>query len=237
MNRDFSNYDELRNIPSIDGSTMLSPYIRFGVFSVREIYQKMSNNPVLLSEIIWREFWYQIAYYFPFTYDLEFQERRRSIVWNADQESYIWKQFAAGKTGYPLVDAAIRQLIETNWMHNRLRMVVASFLTKNLGIDWRIGEMWFRKYLIDYDEAVNYGNWQWSASVGADPKPIRIFNPLLQSEKFDPEAKFIKKYIPELENIDPKRIHSLELHGVYYPPIVDQKESARQARERYRSSY
>jgi deoxyribodipyrimidine photo-lyase len=234
MNRDFSNYDELRNIPSIDGSTRLSPYIRFGVFSVREIYHKVSNNSVLLSEIIWREFWYQIAYYFPFTYDLEFQERRRSIVWNTDQESYIWKQFEAGKTGYPLVDAAIRQLYETNWMHNRLRMVVASFLTKNLGIDWRIWEKWFRKYLIDYDEAVNYGNWQWSASVGADPKPIRIFNPLLQSEKFDPDAKFIKKYLPELEYIDPKKIHSLELHGVYYIPIVDQKESARLARERYR---
>lgn len=138
MDRDFSNYDELRNIPSIDGSTRLSPYIRFGIFSIREIYQKMSSNLVLLSEIIWREFWYQIAYYFPFTYQIEFQERRRSIVWNTDQESYIWKQFEAGKTGYPLVDAAIRQLIETNWMHNRLRMVVASFLTKNLGIDWRI---------------------------------------------------------------------------------------------------
>ncbi len=96
-------------------------------------------------------------------------------------------------------------------MHNRLRMVVASFLTKNLGIDWRLGEQFFKKYLIDYDEAVNYGNWQWSASVGADPKPVRIFNPLLQSEKFDTECKFIKKYIPELADIDPKRIHSLDL--------------------------
>ncbi|MBP9779213.1 deoxyribodipyrimidine photo-lyase, partial [Candidatus Gracilibacteria bacterium] len=95
---------------------------------------------------------------------------------------------------------------------------------------------WFKKYLIDYDEAVNYGNWQWSASVGADPKPIRIFNPLLQSEKFDPEATFIRKYIPELANIDAKKIHTLELHGVYYTPIVDQKESARQARERYKSN-
>lgn len=165
---------------------------------------------------------------------MEFQERKRSIVWNRDISSYEWKQFAAGKTGYPLVDAAIRQLIDTNWMHNRLRMVVASFLTKNLGIDWRIGEKSFRKYLIDYDEAVNIGNWQWSASVGADPKPVRIFNPLLQSEKFDPEAKFIKKYLPELANTDPKNIHSLELQGVYYPPIVDQKESARLARDRYR---
>ena len=262
MDRDFSSYDDTRNIPSIDGSTRLSPYIRFGVFSIREIYQKFSPviarneaiqnvsgtwiasqarnddtikpSETLINELIWREFWYHIAYYFPFTYDLEFQERKRCIVWNRNLSSDEWKQFAAGKTGYPLVDAAIRQLTLTNWMHNRLRMVVASFLTKNLGIDWRIGEKWFRKYLIDYDEAVNIGNWQWSASVGADPKPVRIFNPLLQSEKFDPEAKFIKKYIPELENIDPKKIHSLDLSGIYYPPIVDQKESAREARERYR---
>ena len=235
MNRDLSHYDELRNLPAVDGSTRLSPYIRFGIFSVREIYAKMKDNPVLLSEIIWREFWYHIAYYFPFTYQIEFQERRRSIDWKRDKSSYEWEMFQRGKTGYPLVDAAIRQLIETNWMHNRLRMVVASFLTKNLGIDWRLGEKWFKKYLIDYDEAVNYGNWQWSASVGADPKPVRIFNPLLQSEKFDTECKFIKKYIPELADIDPKRIHTLELQGVYISPLVDQKMSAADARARYRN--
>lgn len=236
MGRDFSHYDDLRNLPAIDGSTRLSPYIRFGVYSIRDIYVKVAENPTLLSEIIWREFWYHIAYYFPFTYQMEFQERRRSIVWSHDESSYEWQRFIEWKTGYPLVDAAIRQLIETNWMHNRLRMVVASFLTKNLGIDWRMGEKWFKKYLIDYDEAVNFGNWQWSASVGADPKPVRIFNPLLQSEKFDPEAKFIKKYIPELQEVDPKKIHTLELHGVYCAPIVDQKESARLARERYRGN-
>ncbi len=234
MNRDFTLYDELRNLPAVDGSTRLSPYIRFGIFSVREIYQKVSSNPTLLSEIIWREFWYHISYYFPFTYHLEFQEKKRHIVWEKNRENLLWQKFQEGKTWYPLVDAAILQLIETNWMHNRLRMVVASFLTKNLGIDWRIGEQWFKKYLIDYDEAVNFGNWQWSASVGADPKPVRIFNPLLQSEKFDPEAKFIKKYLPELEWVDPKDIHTLNLTGRYILPIVDQKESAAKARERYR---
>jgi deoxyribodipyrimidine photo-lyase len=234
LDRDFSHYDNLRNLPAIDGSTRLSPYIRFGIFSIREIYLKIEQNPTLLNEIIWREFWYQIVYYFPFTYSIEFQERRRNIEWKTDVSSYEWQRFTEGKTGYPLVDAAIRQLIETNWMHNRLRMVVASFLTKNLGIDWRIGENWFKKYLIDYDEAVNFWNWQWSASVGADPKPVRIFNPLLQSEKFDVDCKFIQRYIPELATIDPKKIHSLELQGVYYPPIVDQRESARLARERYK---
>ncbi len=262
MERDFSHYDDLRNLPAIDGSTRLSPYIRFGVFSVREVYQKFVpvtregwaiqkysetwiawqarndetsiQSETLLNELIWREFWYHIAYYFPFIYSLEFQERRRLIEWDKDDGSVLWKKFENAETWYPLVDAAIRQLYETNWMHNRLRMVVASFLTKNLGIDWRLGEKWFKKYLIDYDEAVNYGNWQWSASVWADPKPVRIFNPLLQSEKFDPECKFIKKYMPELENIDPKKIHTLELQGVYHDPLVDQKESATKARERYR---
>lgn len=234
LERDFSHYDELRNLPAIDGSTRLSPYIRFGIFSVREIYAKVSSNPTLLSEIIWREFWYHIAYYFPFTYELEFQERRRSIVWKTDTTSYEYEKFEKWETWYPLVDAAIRQLIETNWMHNRLRMVVASFLTKNLGYDWRIGEKFFKKYLIDYDEAVNYGNWQWSASVGADPKPVRIFNPLLQSEKFDTDCKFIKRYIPELEWVEAKDIHTLNLSGRYHRPIVGQKESAAEARERYR---
>jgi deoxyribodipyrimidine photo-lyase len=273
MERDYTHYDDLRNLPAIDGSTRLSPYIRFGVYSVRELYAKFVPKPslkrgyreaggdlvsevseqnpqsslhsdssftkelseTLLNELIWREFWYHIAHYFPTIYSLEFQERKRSIEWNRDESSYEWDMFQKGKTGYPLVDAAIRQLIETNWMHNRLRMVVASFLTKNLGIDWRIGEKWFKKYLIDYDEAVNYGNWQWSASVGADPKPVRIFNPLLQSEKFDAECKFIKKYLPELEWVDPKDIHTLNLRGIYIAPVVDQKESAARARERYRS--
>lgn len=234
MDRDFSYYDDLRNLPAVDGSTRLSPYIRFGVFSVREIYAKVASNPTLLSEIIWREFWYQIAYYFPFTYELEFQERRRSIVWKTDMNSYEYEKFEKWETWYPLVDAAIRQLIETNWMHNRLRMVVASFLTKNMWYDWRIWEKFFKKYLIDYDEAVNYGNWQWSASVGADPKPVRIFNPLLQSEKFDTECKFIKRYIPELEWVEPKDIHTLNLSGRYHRPIVWQKESAAEARQRYR---
>jgi deoxyribodipyrimidine photo-lyase len=235
MNRDFSQYDELRNLPAVDGSTRLSPYIRFGVFSIREVYKKVSQNPVLLSEIIWREFWYHIAYYFPCTYDMEFQEKRRTIKWRTDIDSFDYQKFEKGETGYPLVDAAIKQLIKTNWMHNRLRMVVASFLTKNMGFDWKVGEKWFKKYLIDYDEAVNFGNWQWSASVGADPKPVRIFNPLLQSEKFDTEAKFIKKYLPELSEVSPKDIHELNLVGRYTRPIVDQKISASEARERYQT--
>jgi deoxyribodipyrimidine photo-lyase len=153
MARNFNHYDELRNIPSLDGSTRLSPYIRFGIYSIREIYVTVKDNPPLLSEIIWREFWYHIQYHFPETRTLAFQEKRRNIAW--ETESPYWQKFRNAETGYPLVDAAIRQLQQTHWMHNRLRMVVASFLTKNLAIHWSIGEQWFKEYLIDYDEAVN----------------------------------------------------------------------------------
>ncbi len=228
----FSQYDETRNFPFIDGSTRLSPYIRFGVFSIREVYNRvLSESPTLISELAWREFWYHIAHYFPSVYNLEFQEKRRGIAW--ENSEYLRGKIEKAETGYPLVDAALRQLYTTNWMHNRLRMVVASFITKNCLIDWRWGEKLFKKYLIDYDEAVNYGNWQWSASVGPDPKPLRIFNPLLQSEKFDHEAKFIKKYIPELANVSPENIHSLNLEGLYPRPIVNQRLSADRAKEVY----
>ncbi len=228
----FSQYDETRNFPAIDGSTRLSPYIRFGVFSIREAYNRvLSESPTLVSELAWREFWYHIAHYFPTLYDLEFQEKRRGIAW--ENSEFLKEKIEQAETGYPLIDAALRQLYTTNWMHNRLRMVVASFITKNCLIDWRWGEKLFKKYLIDYDEAVNYGNWQWSASVGPDPKPLRIFNPLLQSEKFDHEAKFIKKYIPELANVSPEDIHSLNLEGLYPRPIVNQRLSADRAKEVY----
>ena len=232
LSMNWDSYDDTRNFPWIDGSTRLSPYIRFGVFSIRELFQQFKNNTVIINELAWREFWYHIAHHFPNIYTEEFQEKRRNIIW--EEHPYNWSRFQNAETGYPLVDAAIRQLYETNWMHNRLRMVVASFLTKNLWIDWRKGEKWFRQHLIDYDEAVNIGNWQWSASVWADPKPIRIFNPLLQSERFDPDAVFIKKYIPELLDFQPKDIHSLNFSGKYTPPIVDQKWSALKARERYK---
>ncbi len=228
----WDTYDDTRNFPWIDGSTRLSPYIRFWIFSIRELFRQFQYNPTIINELAWREFWYHIAYYFPNIYYEEFQEKKRHIQW--EMNDYLWSKFQNGETGYPLIDAAIRQLYETNWMHNRLRMVVASFLTKNLWIDWRRGEKWFRQYLIDYDEAINIGNWQWSASVGADPKPIRIFNPLLQSERFDLQAVFIKKYLPELQGVSAKDIHSLNLSHLYIPTIVDQKLSAAKAKERYK---
>lgn len=159
----FSEYINTRNFPWMDGSTRLSPFIRFGVFSIREVLQAMEESQTLVSELAWREFWYHIAHHFPATFHEAFQEKKRNIHW--ENAPYLCKKIEAAETGYPLIDAAIRQLKTTNWMHNRLRMVVASFITKNCLIDWQWGEKFFKKYLIDYDEAVNYGNWQWSASV------------------------------------------------------------------------
>lgn len=228
------DYENTRNNLDYDGTSKLSPYIRFWVFSIREIYaQAQGISETFISELAWREFWQHIAYNFPETKTVEFQENKRHIQWN--QENELFDAWCRGETGYPIVDASMKQLLETNWMHGRSRMIVASFLTKDLHIDWRLGEKFFRKHLLDYDENVNFGNWQWSASVGADPKPLRIFNPSLQSEKFDPKARFILTYIPSLENELIKFIHS-PIHSPlrYISPIVDHNEEQKRARELYR---
>lgn len=229
---DFANYEQTRNLPNIDGTSKLSPYIRFGTVSIRKIYEAVNHSPVFTSEIAWREFWYHITHHFPETREFEFQEKRRKISWLKNEQNLeAWKN---GETGYPIVDAGMRQLKEEGWMHNRVRMVVASFLTKDLLIDWREGEKHFAKYLIDYDENVNIGNWQWGASVGADPKPLRIFNPILQSEKFDSKAEYIKKYLPELKNEDLEKIHNpLKYKLKYFTPIVDHYYMSKLAKEAY----
>lgn len=228
-----SEYDEYRNNLDIDWTSKLSPYIRFWIFSVRQLYNKaIISNEQFVKELAWREFWQHINYYFPETKYQEFQENKRHIQW--DNNEFLFARFCEGKTGYPIVDAAIKQLIETNRMHGRARMIVASFLTKDLHIDWKLWEVFFKKHLLDYDENMNFWNWQWSASVWADPKPFRIFSPILQSQKFDTDAKFIKKYIPELENSDLKSIHNpLENILDYYPPIVDHRIEQKIARYIY----
>ncbi|MGB7293864.1 MAG: deoxyribodipyrimidine photo-lyase [Thermodesulfobacteriota bacterium] len=233
---DFSNYMNTRNYPYINGTSRLSPYIRFGIVSIRQIYSRVrSETPkteTYISELAWREFWYHIMHYFPETIDLEFQEKRRNIKWISNDEWYeAWKE---GRTGYPIVDAGMRQLKEEGWIHNRVRMIVASFLTKDLLIDWRMGDRHFFDYLIDYDEAVDIGNWQWVASVGADPKPLRIFNPILQSKWYDPDCKYIKKYVSELKDIDPGKIHDpLKYDLSYHAPIVNHYEMSSLAKEKY----
>ena len=243
----FKSYNETRNTPSIDGSSKLSPYIRFGLLSVREVYKAMrakarnaqweeiSSLETFVKELARREFWNHIAYHFPEAREIEFQEKRRYIKWEKNDERFTAR--AEGHTGYPLVDAWMRQLRKENRMHNRVRMVVASFLCKDLLIDWRLGEHEFAKYLLDYDSNVNMWNWQRSASVGADPKPLRIFNPLLQSKRFDPECEYIKKYIPELSNFSPKEIHDpLNNNLGYASPIIDHYERSKIAKWRYNDS-
>ena len=190
-------YDKNRDFPSIQGTSKLGVHLRFGTISIRDLMQTAFNlNEVFFKELIWREFYMQILFNFPHVVNLPFKSNYRFIEWNNNEEWFErWKQ---GKTGYPLVDAGMRQLNETGYMHNRLRMLCASFLVKHLLINWQWGEAYFAEKLLDYELASNNGGWQWAAGTGCDAVPyFRIFNPLLQQEKFDPDFEFIKKYIPE----------------------------------------
>lgn len=242
MTFDFTRYDDTRNFPSIDGSSKLSPYTRFWLISIRELYRELlsKNDPThtatYISELARREYRQHTAHHFPESRIIEFQEKKRHIV--RDNNEDFFKARCEGRTGYPMVDAGMRQLVQEKRMHNRVRMVVASFLTKDLLIDRRRGEQFFAQHLLDYDANVNIGNRQRSASVGADPKPMRIFSPMLQSQRFDPTCTYIKKYIPELENIHPDKIHDplkydLSTYG-YVRPIIDHYEWSKKAKERYK---
>lgn len=235
-NFDFSIYEDFRNDLDKDWTSRLSVYLRFWLISVRELYLKVKDiSPSFVSELAWRDFWQHINYYFPFVKDLEFQENKRHIKWKNDE--YLFQKWCNWETGYPVVDASMKQLKETNWMHWRARMIVASFLTKDLLIDWRLWEAFFKKYLLDYDENVNFWNWQWSASVWADPKPLRIFNPCLQSSKFDKEAKFIKKYLKELQNEEISKIHNpIDNELNYAKIIVNHNEAQKKARIAYKKN-
>lgn len=231
---DFEQYENTKNFPWIDWTSRLSPYIRFWIISIRELYNiaRKNNAQNYLFELWRREFRHQISIYFPYTREKEFIEHRQNLERENNQK--LFQKFCEAKTWYPIVDAAIKQLKETNRMHNRLRMIVASFLTKDLLIDRRRWEEFFKKYLLDYDEIINIWNWQRSASVWADPKPIRIFNPIRQSERFDSDAKFIKKRIPELKNYLPKLIHNpLENNLNYHKPIINHQEQVRRTKQIY----
>lgn len=236
-----TQYDESRDQPAIAGTSRLSPYIKSGSLSVRQIFYAVSDRletsgkgaETYLKELAWRDFYAMIYHFYPNTKRQEYQEKYRSIPWSKDSD--LLEKWQTGNTGFPIVDAGMRQLNEIGWMHNRLRMVTASFLTKDYLIDWRLGEEYFARKLIDYDEASNVGGWQWAASVGTDAVPyFRVFNPTRQAERFDPDGQFIKKYVPELSNVPEKFIHnpnkmSLDLQvksnchlGKDYPnPTVD----------------
>lgn len=198
-----AKYEEHRDIPSMRGTTRLSVHLRFGTVSVRELVQKaLRLNQTWLNELIWRDFYMNILYHFPHINNAEsFRREYDEIVWrNNEKEFQAWCE---GKTGYPIVDAGMRELNETGFMHNRVRMITASFLVKHLLIDWRWGEAYFAEKLLDYDFAANNGGWQWAAGSGCDAAPyFRIFNPTAQTQKFDPELRYIKKWVPEVSNFD-----------------------------------
>ena len=187
------NYHLTRNLPAVEGTSRLSVHLRFGTLSVRHLAAMASRlNEQWLNELIWREFFMMILFHFPHVVHQSFKKKYDNIRWRNNEEEFaLW---CRGETGYPIVDAGMRQLNETGWMHNRVRMITASFLTRHLLIDWRWGEAYFAEKLLDYELAVNNGNWQWAAGCGCDAAPyFRIFNPTTQPQKFDPELRYIKK--------------------------------------------
>ena len=239
------NYKKNRDFPALDGTSALSPYLSSGILSSGQcifyVFQKYSEDEIgvktWINEIIWREFYKYILFHNPrVSKNLSFSEKYDKFPWLKNEDSFI--SWSKGQTGVPIIDAAMRQLNATGWMHNRLRMIVAMYLTKNLLIDWRKGEKYFMNKLIDGDFASNNGGWQWSASTGVDAAPyFRIFNPITQSEKFDKEGTFIKKWIPEIaaaKNIhDPSTEERKEMGYSYH--LVDLKESRKEAIEKFSS--
>lgn len=194
-------YNKTRDIPGIRGTSRLSVHLRFGTISIRELAREAGAlNETFLNELIWRDFYQMILWHFPQVVKQSFRPEYDAIHWrNNEKEFRAWQQ---GLTGYPIVDAGMRELNETGYMHNRVRMVVASFLTKHLLIDWRWGEAYFAEKLLDYDLAANNGGWQWAAGTGCDAAPyFRVFNPYLQTQKFDPDLKYIRKWVPELDEL------------------------------------
>jgi len=225
------NYYEVRNLPAEKGTTGLSAHHKFGTISIRESYhyiiEHLGKQSGLIGELYWRDFFTHIAFHYPHVFGQAFRKKYNKIKWKNNKKDFTaWKE---GKTGFPIVDAGMRQLNTTGYMHNRVRMIVASFLVKDLLIDWRWGEKYFAQQLVDYDPSVNNGNWQWAASTGCDAQPyFRIFNPWLQQKKYDPDCEYIKKWVPELAGYDAKEIHKLEkepLNG-YPEKIVDHKKAS-----------
>jgi deoxyribodipyrimidine photo-lyase len=191
------NYDQTRDFPALNGTSKLGIHFRFGTISIREkALNALKINEIYLNELIWRDFYAMILYQFPQVVHKAFRPDYDRIEWLNQEE--MFQKWCEGKTGYPLVDAGMRELNATGYMHNRVRMVVASFLTKHLLIDWRLGELYFANQLLDFDLASNNGGWQWAAGCGTDAAPyFRIFNPASQQEKFDKNAVYIRKWVPE----------------------------------------
>ena len=239
-----SDYKVARDFPAQDSTSKLSVYLSSGIISAKKCVSKLleisedtpgTGEYSWFNEIIWREFYKYIIFHYPrVSMRKSFNEKYDQVIWRDDEEDFI--AWTKGETGFPIIDAAMKQLLNTGWMHNRLRMIVAMFLSKNLLIDWRRGEEFFMQNLIDGDHASNVGGWQWSASTGVDAAPyFRIFNPITQSEKFDKEGLFLKHYLPNLEGLSSKEIHNPDIElrkELNYPmPITDLSSSRKRAIE------
>ena len=223
-------------------TSLLSAPIKFGCVSIREVYHTLKHNTQLIRQLYWRDFYSQIMYHFPRVLGHALKPNYDRIKWPQHEKWFeAWTQ---GKTGFPVVDAGMRQLVETGWLHNRGRLIVASFLVKTLMIDWRKGEKFFAQTLTDYDPANNNGNWEWIMGGGADSQPFfRIFNPWEQSKHFDPDAEYIKKWVPELREVDPKAIHHWDTEWSnyknvgYVKPICDYKTQKDAVLKLYKSIF
>ncbi len=252
-------YGTGRNLLDRQATSLLSPYLRFGALSIRQAYwgakaaldlatsqEARASAEAWLNELIWREFYQALLYHFPHTIEQPLREPFASFEWLDDEESF--RAWCEGRTGYPVVDAAMRMLNVTGWMHNRARMIVASFLTKDLLIDWRKGEQYFMRQLLDGDSAANVGGWQWAAGVGADAQPFfRVFNPILQGQRFDPDGVFVKQWLPELAQVPIEYVHApwklsaaeqrkycVTIGQDYPAPIIDHRFARDRALTHYR---
>ena len=249
--REIYCYDEERNFPDIDGTSQLSAALKFGAIGIRTVWQAtvaVAKNcrsdeakagvTTWQKELAWREFYQHCMFFFPELAKGAYRDELKDFPWENDEAKF--QAWCEGKTGYPIVDAAMRQLNQTGWMHNRCRMIVASFLTKDLIIDWRWGEKYFMQKLFDGDLSANNGGWQWSASSGMDPKPLRIFNPASQAAKFDRDGEYIRQWVTEISSLDTEylvtgKIPPLERAGTDYPePIVDHKVQQREFKALYK---
>jgi len=249
--REIYCYDEERNFPDIEGTSLLSAALKFGAIGIRTVWQatiEVGQNcrsdeakagvTTWQKELAWREFYQHCMFFFPELEKGAYRDEFKDFPWENDETKF--QAWCEGKTGYPIVDAAMRQLNETGWMHNRCRMIVASFLTKDLIIDWRWGEKYFMQKLYDGDLSSNNGGWQWSASSGMDPKPLRIFNPASQAARYDSEGEYIRQWVTEISSLDTQylvtgKIPPLERAGTGYPePIVDHKEQQRKFKALYK---
>ncbi len=247
--RTIDQYQEQRNFPAVDGTSQLSAALKFGAIGMRTVWDAIAtlshHRPesaqvsiqTWQQELAWREFYQHAIYNFPELATGAYRQAFKDFPWNDNSEHF--QAWCDGKTGYPIVDAAMRQMNTIGWMHNRCRMIVASFMTKDLLLNWQLGEKYFMQKLIDGDLSANNGGWQWSASSGMDPKPLRIFNPASQAQKFDLDGSYIRKWLPELSSLDTKllitgNITPLERASVGYPaPIVDHNQQQREFKLRY----